>query len=37
MAQQPREVILLRSDTLPPGFVEPDTSWWWPRRLPTSR
>lgn len=37
MAQHPREVVLLRSDALPPGYVEPDTSWWWPRRLPTSR
>lgn len=37
LAQSPREVILLRSDALPPGYVEPDTSWWWPRRTRTSR
>lgn len=37
LAQSPREVILLRSDALPPGYVEPDTSWWWPRRTLTSR
>lgn len=37
LSQSPREVILLRSDALPPGYVEPDTSWWWPRGTRTSR
>jgi hypothetical protein len=37
LKQFPHEVILLRSNALPPGYVEPDTSWWWPRRTQTSR